>query len=365
MDVIETTSHASWLTTHGCCGYPVGTGAILHHHEALIETLNGQLRLPSELQPLFNITLDRLANWLHLLPAHPQHHCEPAGALRHCLEIALWSVAATEQIHFDNDLYPDQQRARQPVWRLMAAVTGLLYDSGRIVSCITVNHPDGGQWSALQYGLGDWLQRHRIHHYTPHWQHCDQHPEQPLSSEYTWINLVLLNHLMSDALRDVLKPDHDKGVLWQTFISGLTGQKSPLAVDRLVSAIEQSRQKSIQQHSMKGEALTQPVGLPIPPVEQENSSEESNTQEDLKTVVAQLESEQIKWVKDCLILKWPDDLKTDTLTAKERLALWHQRNWIKSSGNNLIVCRNGQQCVFLKPAISEQCKQWLPAAESQ
>ncbi len=361
---VESASQASWLTDQGCCGYPVGAGAILHHHEALIEQLHGQLRLPDELLPLFNETLDQLVNWLHLLPAHPQHHCEPAGALRHCLETALWSVAATEQIHFDYDLYPDQQRARQPVWRLMAAVAGLLYDSGRIVSAITVDHSDAGQWSALQYGLGDWLQRHRIHYYTPHWQHCDQHPGQPLSSEYTWINLILLNHLISDSLRDILKPDHDKGVLWQTFISGLTGQRSPLAVAQLVNAVETSRQKSIQQHFMQGEALIQTTTLPELSNNQENSLSIGNELDDLQSVITQLNPEHIRWSKGCLILKWPDDLETDTLSAEQRLAQWRRKGWVKSSGRHPIVCRNGQHCIFLQPGISEECKQWLNGHDS-
>ena len=92
----------------GCTGYQTGTGAILYQHQKQLDQLYGQLNLPDELLPLFDLTLDRLVSWLHLLPAHPQHHCEPAGAVRHALETAFWSVAATEQIHFDHDLYPDQ-----------------------------------------------------------------------------------------------------------------------------------------------------------------------------------------------------------------------------------------------------------------
>ena len=125
-------------TPSGCAGYQVGTGTILHQQQKLVEQVNEQLNLPAELQPLFDQTLDNLTHWLHLLPAHPQHHCEPAGAIRHALETAFWSVTATQQMHQDHDLYPDQRRSRESLWRLMAGVAGLLYDSGRMTSCLSV-----------------------------------------------------------------------------------------------------------------------------------------------------------------------------------------------------------------------------------
>ena len=167
--------------SQGCTGYQIGSGAILHQQQTLVHQVNELLNLPDELQPFYDQTLDKLTLWLHLLPAHPLHHCEPGGAVRHALETSFWTAAAVEQIHVDHDLYPDQRRARQPVWRLMAGVAGLLYDSGRMVSCVSVEHEPSGQWSALRQGLGSWLQRHRIDSYSPHWQHCESRPENALS----------------------------------------------------------------------------------------------------------------------------------------------------------------------------------------
>ena len=222
----------------GCAGYQVGTGTILHQQQKLVEQVNEQLNLPTELQPLFDQTLDNLINWLHLLPAHPQHHCEPAGAIRHALETAFWSVTAMQQIHRDHDLYPDQRRAREPLWRLMAGVAGLLYDSGRMTACLVVQQPtseqtedqsaeepSAEQWPAFQQALGSWLQQHRITHYSPCWKQCDTHPEKPLTPEYTTINLLLLPQLTPQTFRTILQPDGDNGTLWQTFVSALTGQK--------------------------------------------------------------------------------------------------------------------------------------------
>lgn len=352
----------------GCLGYQAGIGTILHQQQKLLDQLYEQLNLPEELQLLFNQTLDHLVGWLHLLPAHPQHHCEPAGAVRHALETAFWAVAATEQIHFDHSLYPDQRRARQPLWRLMAGVAGLLYDSGRIVTCIEVSHPKAGHWPALQHGLNTWLQHYRIEQYQPQWQHCDHRPDKMLSSEYTWTTLLLLDQLTTDDLRYALRPHQDKGALWQTFISGLTGQHSPQAITQMVSAIEVARLKSVKLHFIRGEALSC-INKPHAPNHEKAHPEQPVQSEfnHLQQVVSQLNPQHIKWAKGSLILRWPDDLRLDTNnntpTPEQLLEQWSQQRWVRCIGNEKIIHRNGQQCVTLQPDISEQCRQWLQSSQ--
>ena len=307
----------------GCSGYQTGAGAILHQQQKLLDQLYEQLNLPDELLLLFDQTLDNLVSCLHLLPAHPQHHCEPAGAICHALETAFWSVASTEQIHFDHDLYPDQRRARQPLWRLMAGIAGLLYDCGRIVSSIEVTDTRAGIWPSVQTGLGDWLQQHRITGYCPYWLNSDNRPDKPLLSEYTCTNLLLLDKLTSRELSYALRPDHDKGALWQTFISGLTGQPSPHAVSQMVSAIELARLKSVKLHFMGGVALTalssprQSTSEPV--IEETSDTEESeevtkpsaeNSEPALnclQQVIRHLNPENTRWKKDSLVLRWPED----------------------------------------------------------
>ena len=251
--------------------------------------------MPAELQPLFDQTLDNLTNWLHLLPAHPQHHCEPAGAIRHALETAFWSVAAMQQIHRDHDLYPDQRRAREPLWRLMAGVAGLLYDSGRMVSCLLVQQKSGEQWPAFQQALGTWLLQNRITNYAPHWQHCDTNPEKPLLPEYRAINLLLLPQLTPQEFWCALQPDRDSGTLWQTFVSALTGQKTGHGLSQIVSAVELARLKSVRLHFVRGEALNQIMK----PVKAENQPEEEKSDELnwLQQVISSLHAEDIKWTK--------------------------------------------------------------------
>ena len=364
-DISTETSTEELSGKQGCSGYQVGIGTILHQQQKLLDQLHEQLNLPEELLPLFNQTLDQLVSWLHLLPAHPQHHCEPAGAIRHALETAFWAVTATEQIHFDHPLYPDQRRARQPLWRLMAGVAGLLYDSGRIVTCIEVTHPTVGRWPALQQGLNHWLQQHRIEQYHPQWRYCDHRPDKMLSSEYTWTTLLLLDQLTTDDLRYALRPHHDKGALWQTFLSGLTSQHSPQAITQMVSAIEVARLKSVKLHFIRGKALTH-ITRSHGASHEVNHPEQSIHPElnHLQQVVLQLTPQHIKWAKGSLILRWPDDLQLDTNngdrpTPEQLLEQWNQQGWIRCIGNEKIINRNGQHCIALQPDTSEQCRQWL------
>ncbi|WP_079254029.1 TraI domain-containing protein [Endozoicomonas arenosclerae] len=351
-------------TSSGCAGYQVGIGTILYQQQKLVEQVNEQLNLPLELQPLFDQTLDNLTYWLHLLPAHPQHHCGPAGAIRHALETAFWSVTAMQQIHSDHDLYPDQRRAREPLWRLMAGVAGLLYDSGRMTSCLAVQKTleplSTEQWPAFQQGLGAWLQQHRITNYSPQWKHCDTNPEKPLAPEYTVINLLLLPQITPQSFSKTLQPDVDNSTLWQTFVSALTGQKTGRGVSQIINAVELARLKSVKLHFVRGEALNhimKTVSTGDQPVEKKE-----NELSWLHLVISKLQKEDIKWAKDSLLLHWPDSVKSEELPDSDiLLRQWNQRGWIKPLGNQIIFRRNGRLVIALQPVISQQCKQWLPA----
>ena len=353
------------IQTHsGCAGYQVGTGTILYQQQKLVDQVNEQLHLPEELQRLFDQTLDNLTHWLHLLPAHPKHHCEPAGAIRHALEITFWSVAAMEQIHRDHDLYPDQRRARESLWRLMAGVAGLLYDSGRMTSCLEIQQSPDITWPAYQQPLGAWLQQHRITNYSPHWKHCDAHPEQSLPSEYMATNLFLLPQLTSQELRCTLQSSGDKGVLWQTFISALTGQKNSHGLSQVASAVELARLKSVKLHFVRGEALNQI----IKPAKTDNQPDGENDDEFnwLESVISNLPEEDVKWTKDSLLLQWPDSAACENLPEPDiLLKQWNQRGWIRPVGNQVIFRRNGRLVIALQPSISQQCKQWLHTESSE
>lgn len=359
-------------SSSGCAGYQVGAGTILHQQQKLVEQVNEQLNLPTEQQLLFDQTLDNLTHWLHLLPAHPQHHCEPAGAIRHALETAFWSVTAMQQIHRDHDLYPDQRRVREPLWRLMAGIAGLLYDSGRMTSCLVVlqtsseqtEEQSAEQWPAFEQALGSWLQQHRITNYSPHWKQCDTNPEKPLTPEYTATNLLLLPQLTPQEFRNALQPDGDNGILWQTFISALTGQKNGHGVSQIINAVELARLKSVKLHFVRGEALNQIMK----PAKTEDQPEAVKNDELklLEQVISNLHSEDIKWAKDSLLLPWPDSAESEELPDPDiLLKQWNQRGWIRPVGNQVIFRRNGRTVIALQPVISQQCKQWLPSGSSE
>ena len=100
----------------------------------------------------------------------------------------------------------------------------------------------------------------------------------------TAINLLLLPQLTPQTFRTVLQPNGDNGVLWQTFISALTGQKTGHGVSQMVSAVELARLKSVKLHFVRGEALNQIMK----PAKAEDQPEQENDKEldSLKQVIA-------------------------------------------------------------------------------
>ena len=206
--------------------------------------------------------------------------------------------------------------------------------------------------------MGSWLHQHRITNYAPHWQQCETNPEKALPSEYTAINLLLLPQLTPQRFRHLLQPDQDSGVLWQTFISALTGQKSGHGVSQMVSVVELARLKSVKLHFVRGEALHQ-VMKPSN-TESQPANEKAEELDWLQQVIANLHAENIKWTKDSLLLQWPDAVAIEALPEPDiLLKQWNQRGWIRPVSNQIIFRRNGRLVIALQPNISQQCKQWL------
>ena len=206
--------------------------------------------------------------------------------------------------------------------------------------------------------MGSWLHQHRITNYAPHWQQCETNPEKVLPSEYTAINLLLLPQLTPQRFRHILQPDQDRGVLWQTFISALTGQKTGHGVSQMVSVVELARLKSVKLHFVRGEALHQ-IMKPSN-AESQPANEKAEELDWLQQVIANLHAENIKWTKDSLLLQWPDAVAIETLPEPDiLLKQWNQRGWIRPVSNQIIFRRNGRLVIALQPNISQQCKQWL------
>ena len=352
----------------GCPGYSIGTGAILQHHQTLIVQLNQQLNLPEPLQSIFNETLDNLISWFHLLPAHPQHHCEAGGAVRHALEIALWSVSAMQQSYPDHSLNPGQRRQREPLWRLIAGVSGLLYDTGRMIACLKVCDHDTEsrknsevcQWLPDQQGLSSWLQQHRINHYHPYWHQCDSQPDTPPSPEYLANNLLLLPRLVPTGLQHVLQPLKDHGLLWQHFIQSLTGSGSQTGRSTLSNHLELARLKSIKLHFVRGEALDQVIPPPSSGTEPKNREQASCW---LKTVIRNERHRPPRWMNGCLLLTWPPTVNNSLPSSEMLIDVWLQLGWLRTIKGKPVFERNNQPVIALKPDISDKCRPWLRATE--
>ena len=211
-------------------------------------------------------------------------------------------------------------------------------------------------------------------------------PDKPLPSEYTCINLLLLDKLTSNELGYALKPDHDKGSLWQTFIGCLTGQNSPQSVAQMITAIELARLKSVKLHFIGGAALAA-LDSPEPDTSQQNtetksesaapSEQQSPTVQNpafqsnksalnsLQQIIQQLKPENTRWKKQSLVLQWPQACQVPDQdhfpTATELLDQWSQKGWLRQIGDEKTFLRGGQRYVFLQPDISQFCRQWLSA----
>ena len=348
-----------------CPGYQVGTGTILYQRKALIGEVYDSMNLPDDLQILFQQTLERLTDWMHLLPAHPLHHCEPFGALRHALETAYWSSMAMRQIHTDHTLDPGQRRAREPLWRLIAGVAGLLHDSGRVASCITVHDEYAGQWESFHQSLGSWLQKYQIDCYTPQWHEAETNPDQPIDYDHASITLLLLDRLMSDDLRYALSPDQDDGALWQTFINAITGKPyGKNCVVQLVHAVAEARLKSVKLHFMKGKSLSN-TSQPETPHQPQEANEPDQAMVWLESSISRLNSDNIKWLKGSLLILWPDAVENlDGLPEPDAvLSQWNQQGWIRPFGNRMVFRRNGHNVIALQPTISKELSAILESAD--
>lgn len=239
-------------------GWCPGLGvSAMGQHPQLEALLMERLALTPALEADFRQALVLVSRWFHCLPAHPLHHNELGGALRHSLETTLYLLEFSQSFCFEDNSAADRRRQQAPLWRLSVALLGLLYDSGRLVTCLSVNDPWAGEWPALKQGLEDWLRQNGLLDYQPHWSGAQEDPREPLSRDHCYRNLSLMNALVPEP---VLQSLSELPMLWSLFTDALLAHPD----SKLAKTVEHARQQSINNHYCQGVGLPQLI-QPDPP----------------------------------------------------------------------------------------------------
>ena len=147
-------------------------GRVLKTQEQLIRELRHSVGLaPESFDALIWPVLERLAGWMHLLPASEAHHHRMMGGLiRHSLEVGWYAARAAEGTVFVPMATPLERRAREPRWHAAVTIAGLLHDIGKPVSDMAVTNAAGEQWNPYTDSLIDWLAQKRIERYFIQWR---------------------------------------------------------------------------------------------------------------------------------------------------------------------------------------------------
>lgn len=142
---------------------------VVHAHAHLLEQLREELRhTRDQFARLISPTVDRLAGWLHLLPASEEHHhSEVGGAFRHALEVAVEAL----RLAYTKDLGELAQQNRMEIverQRVALCMASLVHDAGKPITDLTVVASQG-QWAPLLEPLATWAQREGVSEYSIRW----------------------------------------------------------------------------------------------------------------------------------------------------------------------------------------------------
>lgn len=142
------------------------------------QELLGRIRIgfdltDKEYDRLVKPVLENLTKHAHLLPASEHHHHRGAGGLlRHSLEVAYFAMRSSEGVIFVHGATPGETDKAEPRWRMAAFLTGLLHDSGKPLTDLSVVDKSGmhewNPWSSQT--IVDWADEKRLDRYFLRWR---------------------------------------------------------------------------------------------------------------------------------------------------------------------------------------------------
>lgn len=156
-------------------GFPVvAPERLLADQQELVSKIERALGMTDkDFERLVKPTLLKFAEYVHLLPASEHHHHRGAGGLlRHSLEVAFFATRSSEGVIFEQDKTPGGITQGEPRWRLAAFLSGLLHDSGKPITDLSVVDKDGRhEWDIFtKKTLYEWAKENRIDRYFLRWE---------------------------------------------------------------------------------------------------------------------------------------------------------------------------------------------------
>lgn len=145
---------------------------LLDKHADLITALRQTVGIADPLfDKLYLPSIERMASFVHMLPASESHHHRGAGgALRHAIEVATYTSRASESVMIGSLDLPVRRKQKEIAWRYAAFVAGLCHDIGKPVTDLTANTQGGAQWNPMAESLYEWGEKTGAEHYYIAWQ---------------------------------------------------------------------------------------------------------------------------------------------------------------------------------------------------
>lgn len=145
---------------------------LLDKHADLLATLRQTVGIADPLfDKLYLPSIQRMASFVHLLPASESHHHRGAGgALRHAIEVATYTARASESVMIGSLDLPVRRKQKEVAWRYAAFVAGLCHDIGKPITDLTANTDDGQQWNPMAESLYEWGAKTGAPYYYIAWQ---------------------------------------------------------------------------------------------------------------------------------------------------------------------------------------------------
>lgn len=130
------------------------------------------------------------AAYVHLLPATANDHfSDQGGLLQLGLEVAFFSLQATDGQIFSGRSTISVRRELEPRWRVATFIAGLCHEVHRTLGLLTVTDRNGEAWPAYLIALTPWLRSRRADHYFVRWT--------PGATETLGLGLFALQRIVS------------------------------------------------------------------------------------------------------------------------------------------------------------------------
>lgn len=202
---------------------------ILFTHQELLDRIklsygSDQLTFEKDLLSVIR----RYAEYVHLLPTTPDNYFSGAGGLlRMGLEIAFFSLQATDGHIFSGRTTITKRRHLEPRWRHATFFAGLCHEIHRTLSHVVITDDKGNEWPPYLCSLFQWMKHNKVSRYYIRWI--------PNAPEARSLAVFALPHIVSSSFLHYLSEDNSTVVPhMMASISGMPIYRERNILDQLV-----------------------------------------------------------------------------------------------------------------------------------